>query len=324
MSPLDTLAALDAATFGTGLSPQNARAGWAAALAGARQVPLDRVLDGEPPRCVTIVASANVFTAPLEWAWGLSARGVRVILKSARGLAPVGEAIAAALPGVEHRVWRGGELEAEAAALAESNAAIVFGSAETIAAIRARSPAPVLGFGPRFGVAVLGQLGPAEAAGVALDHALYDGRGCMSPAGVFVSGGVDLAAVGDAMAAAQVALPVGEVSAVEAGGLRALELLARVEGGVVKGEGWLAVELPIGRFVPRGLPRAVVIHRGDVSDVSAALAPWRGELGTVAGDVTGLGRVERVCEVGAMQLPRGDRERHDGVDVWGVLWGGGR
>ena len=98
MSPLDALAALDAAAFGTGLSPQNARACWAAALEGAQQVPLDRELQGEPPRCVTIVASANVFTAPIEWAWALSARGVRVILKSARGLAPVGEAVAAALP----------------------------------------------------------------------------------------------------------------------------------------------------------------------------------------------------------------------------------
>ncbi len=42
----------------------------------------------------------------------------------------------------------------------------------------------------------------------------------------------------------------------------------------------------------------------------------REELGTVAGDVIGLGRVERVCAIGEMQLPRGDRERHDGVDVW--------
>ena len=318
MSPLDRLARLDAAQFGTGLSAENARAGWAAAVLCAAQVGLDRTIQGEPPRCITIVASANVFTAPLEWAWALSARGVMVILKSARHLSAVGEAIALAMPGVEHREWRGGDLTAEATAFAESDAAMVFGSAETIAVITARSRVPVLGFGPRFGIARLATLGAREAKGLALDHALYDGRGCMSPAGVFVEGAVDLEAMAGAMAEAQDAWPCGEVSPAEAVEMRALSLLARVEGRMLGGSDWLVVELPARHFRPRGLPRTVVVHPCDRSGVSMALAPWGAQLGTVAG--LGWPAALRECEVGEMQTPRGDRLTHDGVDVLAELW----
>lgn len=103
------------------------------------------MIQGEPPRCITLVASANVSTAPLEWAWALSVRGVKAVLKSA---------LAAVIPGVEHHEWRGSR--PEQAAFAESDA-------------------------------------------------LYDGRGCMSPAAVFVHGVPDLEAMATAMAHAQVA-----------------------------------------------------------------------------------------------------------------------
>lgn len=323
MSPLDHLSRLDAAQLGTGLSAENARAGWAAAVRCAREVEIERVIHGEPPRCITIVASANVFTAPLEWAWALSARGVRVILKSARHLSVVGEALAEMIPGVEHREWRGGDVAAEQAAFAESDAAIVFGSAETIAEITGRSRIPVLGFGPRFGIAQLATLGAREAEGVALDHVLYDGRGCMSPAAVFVHGGVDLDAMASAMAHAQVVWPRGEVSPAEAVEMRALSMLARVEGRMSGGADWLVVELPACHFRPRGLPRAVVIHRADRAEVVRTLAPWGAQLGTVAG--LACPTALRECAVGEMQTPRGDRLTHDGVDVLAELWAiGGR
>ncbi len=340
MNGLDRLAELDAAPLSPTLSPANTRACWAAAVDGARRVDLGRPLPGPLPACVTIVASANVFTAPMEWAWALGSRGVHVILKSARGLTAVGEALASALPNVEHRGWRGGDEAAEAEALAESNAAIVFGSAETIAAIRARSPVPVLGFGPRFGLGFLDREDHGLFRGVARDHALYDGRGCMSPAAVVVSPEVDVDDVAHgiaaAMEAAEAALPLGEITATEAAELRALALLGRVEGREHSGRGWLVVTLPLARLRPRALPRAVVLHSATLAAVAPAIAPWRAELGTLAvGDAAeddlrnrpdlaaALGLMglppARVCALGEMQRPPGDRALHDGIDVLAAL-----
>jgi hypothetical protein len=338
--PLDRLADVDAAALGTGLPPAHARAVWTSAIDGARAVRLDRPLPGTAPRVVTIVASANVFTAPVEWCWALSQRGVRVLLKSARGLAPVGEALAAALPGVEARAWVGGDLDAEAAALGESDAAMVFGGADTLRAIRARSPVPVLGFGPRFGITCIPALDAALAPRLARDHALYDGRGCMSPAAVFVDEEPDLEVLRSALAEADERYPPGPLVATEASERRALAALARVEGRALHEGSWLVVALPPARFRPRGLPRVVIVHRG--GDRAAAVAPWREELGTIAlagareADVgerpdvaDGLGLAglppARVCAVGEAQRPPGSRRLHDGVDVLAALWrvGGG-
>ena len=338
MTGLDALLRVDAATLDTGLSAENARAGWAAAIEGARRVDLVGELPGRAPSAVVIVASANVFTAPIEWAWALSQRGVRVILKSARGLAAVGEAIAEAMPGVEARDWRGGDLGAEAAALQEADCAMVFGSRETVAAIRARSPVPVLGFGPRFGVATVRRMNQTNAAKIALDHALYDGRGCMSPAAVFVEdregGGAPPVALFDALGAMDARLPVGRISAAEEVDRRALLLLGRAVGSGWAVGSWIVVELLAERFEPRGLPRVVVLHPGAPS--AATIRPWRAELGTIAvqrgaerdtrrepGLVEAFGLEDlppaRVCPVGTMQRPPGDRALHDGVDVLAAI-----
>ena len=335
---LTRLAAVDAAGLGTGLSPAGARAAWAAAIEGAASADASRPLPGRAPHTVAIIASANVFTAPLEWAWALSQRGVRVILKSARGLAPVGETLATYLPGVEHHPWRGGDVEAEAAALRACDAALVFGSAETIATVRARAPVPVLGFGPRFGVAHVPTFTPALARAVGLDHALYDARGCMSPTAVATD---DTSAAGQLVAAAMTelaeTLPRGEVSAAEAVQLRALTMLARATGQLWTGPDWIVVALPLAHARAYALPRAVVLHAATLGDLGAALGDFSGQLGTIAlpgapesdlrghpGLIAALGLhglpPARVCAVGEMQRPPGNRALHDGIDVLGALW----
>lgn len=335
MHPLDALARIDAATLGTALPPAHARAAWALAIEGARSVRTELELLGPAPRAVALVASANVFTAPIEWVWALSARGVRVVLKSARGLAAVGEALAAALPGVEARDWRGGDLDAEAAALAECDVAMVFGAAETIRQVRARSPVPVLGFGPRFGVALVEGVGADEAAGLARDHALYDGHGCMSPAAVFSAEAVELDRFAPALLEADERLPPGEFTPAEAAGRRAFAMLARIEGRVMEVGSWVVAVLPAAHVRPRGLPRVITVHEGVAP--AAAVAPWREELGTVAlpgapesdlraepalAEALGLQGLPpaRVCAVGEMQCPPGGRRLHDGVSVLPALW----
>ncbi len=339
MHPLDALAGIDAASLGTGLPAEHARAAWAFAIEGARSFSTDRIPPGRPPRAVTVVASANVFTAPIEWAWALSAAGVRVILKSARGLSSVGEALALAFPGVEARDWRGGDLEAEAAALADSDVALVFGHADTVRLVRSRSPIPVLGFGPRFGVALIDRLDDTVANGIALDHALYDGHGCMSPAAVISTNAFELSDLGAALLAADEAWPPGRFTPQEASDRRAVAALARIEGQVFEAGSWLVVALPAAHFRPRGLPRVVIVHQTVAP--GPMLARWVGELGTVAlagaaesdtgrsgdiGSLLGLGMhpPARVCEVGRMQRPPASRRLHDGVDVLQALWSAAR
>ncbi len=333
--PLDRLTAVDAATLGTGLPPEHARAAWATAISCARTTDTRRSLAGTTPSRVLIVASANVFTAPIEWAWALSARGVSVVIKSATGLRAVGEAIALALPGVEAQSWVGGEVDAEATAMVGAEAVLVFGSTETIESIRSRARIPVFGFGPRFGVALVDRLDAETATGLAMDHALYDGRGCMSPAGVFVQEPAELLPLLRALELADAQWPPGEPEASDSIERRTLTMLATAVGRAHRIRGWLVVELPAAHFRPRGLPRVVTIH--PASDIQRAIAPWRDELGTIAltgaseGDVGDdpalVDRLDlaalppaRVCAVGEMQRPPGSRRLHDGLDVLARLW----
>lgn len=315
---INALRALDPATWGTGLSPANARASWEAALSCIEPEALTRPLAGTPPRAVLIIASRNVFTAPLEWLLHLRARGVRVLLKPARGQQAACRAMAEVVGGVELREWRGGDKEAEAAALAEVDAVLVFGKAETVRAVRQRCPPGVifLGFGPRFGVSVV----DAPTRELVQDYALYDGRGCMSPAAVFARN-VDLDALAGWMAEAEAQLPRGEVDPVEAAAIRGRVLLARAVGQRRSGPGWAVLQMPIAQFSPEALPRVLVVHPFvDVEEVRAAVAPWRSLLGTVATNLPGLYLgAPRMCAPGRMQLPPMGRN-HDGVDVLGAMW----
>lgn len=315
---IETLRALDPTAWGTGLSPANARASWDAALSCFDPDALARPVTGTPPRAVLIVASRNVFTAPLEWLLHLRARGVRVLLKPARGQVAACRAMADAIGGVELREWHGGDVEAEARALAEVDAVIVFGKAETIGAIRRRCPPSVifLGFGPRFGVTVV----DTPTRELVQDFALYDGRGCMSPAAVFARH-IDLDAVAGWMAEAEAQLPRGDVDPAEAAAIRARTMLARAVGERRSGPGWSVLKLPIAQFSPEALPRVLVLHPFvDVEEVRAAVAPWRSLLGTVATNLPGLYLgAPRMCAPGRMQYPPMGRN-HDGVDVLGAMW----
>ncbi len=314
----ERLAALDAAAWGTGLSPANARDAWARALAALPDGPRGP-LAGRPPGSVLLIGAANVFTALLPWMWQLRARRVHTVVKPATSQLVGTMAMAEAIGGVDVRVWQGGTLEAEAEALRVADAVLAFGGAEAIAAIGARAPpaAIYLGFGPRFGVAVVDTLDDPTADALALDHRLYDGRGCMSPAAVYYRDG-DPARLAAAMARAAAAYPAGPPTADEAAELRARTLLARAVGRVHAPD---TIELPPHFFSPVALHRAVALHRwSTAADLAPALA--RPELGTLAVDprLSDLdGDAPRRCVPGAMQTPPADGT-HEGVDVLRRLW----
>lgn len=345
LSPLDPavdprpkLRALDPAAWGTGLSDAGARAAWSQAIDGLTEPFLAFRPAGPPPRRVLIVASANVFTAPLPWLAWLSVQGVPVRLKPARGQLVGAEAIAAVLPGVEVRSWRGGDVDAEAEAVSDVDAMLVYGRAETLAAVRARLPAgvPMLGFGPRFGLAV-GDVAPAA---IAEDLAMYDSRGCMSPAAVLLgrSAPPTLDDYAAAMAEAESRWPRGQLDPDEGPALRARISLARALGGGVRtGPGWAVVELPLDRLSPVALPRCLVLHRcpdravrtslirGLIAPVGDTLAPSLGTLATHDPTlVTELGLPAdthqlRLTVPGQMQRPVASAW-HDGYDVVRTLW----
>jgi hypothetical protein len=336
MQVLLRLRACDPSVWGTGLSSAGARAAWAAALDALSPDMLARKLPGALPRRVGIVCSGNVFTAPLEWTFALTLRGVEVVLKPATGQEGSVAAIAAALSGLPGRVhvraWRGGDETAEARGLTGCEAVIGFGGAEALSAIGGRlapwRPAPRwLPFGPKAGVAVIRRLETATADTLALDHALYDGRGCMSPSAIFLVDG-EISVLAEAMARAEAKMARGPLTPEEGAAIRARLALARVVGKVIQDDAWAVVELPVTQLQLAALPRVAVVHRvASLAQADMLVARHAEHIGTLATDAPEGrsardpgARAPRVCAPGTMQRPPLARF-HDGVDVLGMLAG---
>ncbi len=315
---LARLGALDPADWPTGLSAANVRACWDGALADLDAVALTSPVAGTPPRAVLIVCSSNVFTAALPWMLHLRVRGIRTLVKPASGQERAIEAQAEAIGGVEVHAWQGGDVRAEAEALAGVDGVLAFGGAPALSAIRSRLPEGVvwLPFGPRYGIGVVHTLSAATVD----DFALYDGHGCMSPAAVFARSHALHAAAGW-MEAAEARWPRGAIDSADAAAIRARLMLARAAGRKIVGDGWAVIELGAAHFSPVALPRLLVVHPfTDVTEVRAAVAPWRAQLGTLSTDIGGLYLgAPRMCAPGRMQRPACGRY-HDGIDVLGSLW----
>lgn len=284
------------------LSGPVARFALDAALDALDDVP--RHLDRRAPAHTAVVCASTVFTAPLEWAAVLLARGGAVTLKSPRGLERWFDAVADAtrLPLAA---------TTDRAVLRRADRVVAMGSDATLAALRAElAPGVLLGFGHRFSVAWWTD--PAQADALALDLALFDGRGCMSPVAVFSpipDAGVRLAAALDRVEAR---LPRGAVRPAEAARIRERVALARVLGAARIGSASAVLELPIDRFEPTGLPRVVPVHACDRAGFVSAIRHVAHELSTIGTDETvGLG--VRESPLGWMQRPPLDR-LHDGVD----------
>ena len=92
--------------------------------------------------------------------------------------------------GCAERYWRGGVDPAEDSALAEAGYVVVYGSTRTIEQVRRRVAAttPVVAYGHKIGVAVVGKVDSDAAAELADAVAAFDQRGCVSPQHVFVLG----------------------------------------------------------------------------------------------------------------------------------------
>ena len=238
----------------------------------------------------------------------------------------------------------GGDEESMAAFL-EADCIVATGADATVDAVaeRVRPPRRVLRHGHRLSVALLGPEAIrgealAEAArGIALDTALWDQLGCLSPVAVYAVGDTGRcrevgAALADALAALETTIPRGAVepraAALAAHERAGAELRAAAGSAVVVHAGakdaWTVV--CEGDATPRPMPlhRFLRVHPVATGDaLSAALTPLAPHLAGAAlagfadaepglrARLAGLGAT-RLCRPGALQCPPLDWPR-DGL-----------
>ncbi len=270
-------------------------------------------LPGAPFDRARFVAARTVFTAPLEWMAVLLGRGTEVELQVPSQASDTGRAWAlwgelARDHGLPLRVvTRGDGLAPPTAPLV-----VAMGGDETIESIRPHATGRFLGFGARYSAAACET--PEDARAIAMDLALHDGRGCMSPGMILAT---DLAAaewLAEALAEAEGRWPRGRVSDAEHAALRGRGALARVLGRVVEGDGWSVHQLPWSHRRVASLPRSpLVVQPPDLDEALRSLAadPHLSTLGTRRPVPSAGGG--RVVVPGTQQRPLVERS-HDGVD----------
>jgi hypothetical protein len=314
------------------LSPEGLRAAWEGALdalddvslAGARAWPGTRW----PTACV--VTTGTVPTAALEWIFLLLGRGSAVTWKHPSGAGALPGLIAAAAAPLPLAVTAARDV------VAKADVVIALGSDVSVAAIRAaaRPGATVYGHGHAWSCAWVTEknLPPDPKVPehfqdpwgrVAADAALFDGRGCLSPALVFSPLPVDTICerLGSALARAQARWPIGVVHPSEAAMIRSRRAMTRVVGARSHGEGWSVHGLTLEHIAPIALPRSIAVaYAPDAAAAAACASTWGSSLSTVGTDDPEAAPhffaagATRVCPIGRMQRPPLDRV-HDGVHI---------
>jgi hypothetical protein len=232
--------------------------------------------------------------------------------------------------------WPGGGRRCEEPAFAAADAVVALGDDGTVEDIRARVPGRFIGHGHRISLAlvtgeVLRDAAAARAAAqaLALDVALWDQLGCLSPQACYVEGCfAEAVRFADSVAAAlrSVArcLPAGEASAeerIERRRFRDDAEWRQIAGQRVAlftagdtGDGTVVVEAE-GVFGPTPLGRSLrILPLARVADLIGVLSPARRVLeaaGLAAqpsrrqecADILNRCGVHRVCELGEMQRP---------------------
>jgi Acyl-CoA reductase (LuxC) len=206
------------------LSPAGLDAGLEAVLGGVRHGPAAALLEraaalgkahsaGEagqptgPDRSapVLVVLASNLPALAVQPLLPALARRRPVLLKSPSSEPLFAPAFLAALARREPRLagavaaatWPGGDADLEAPLLAAAGAVVAYGGDEALADLARRAAGKrFLGYGPKMSLAAVelgsGATAPeALAAGLARDVALFDQRGCLSVAAVYVAGGLD-------------------------------------------------------------------------------------------------------------------------------------
>jgi hypothetical protein len=285
----------------------------------------------EGPALVAHVLASNVPALALPAiALGCLA-GAAVLVKSGRDdplSAPAfHRALSAADPELAATVvtayWPGGDPDREEAGLGRAPVVVVTGGDATLAALGERVRGRLVAHGPRVSVAAVGRTALADAAAVAealaVDVALHDQRGCLSPHAVYVETGGPLAPpafaerLATALGAVAQRLPPGPAGVAERAAARLLAAEAEWIPGAaaIAGDGGTVVYEDGPTFRPTCGLRTVRVHPLADADALPALLPAGavecvGLAGIPAAPLSqrlrALG-VSRICPVGRMQRP---------------------
>lgn len=223
-----------------------------------------------------VLLSANVFTAAHRAIALALAASARVFVRPSRRAPHLAELLARAAPDLFEVVPR---------LLPERGEPVfAYGSDSTLEALRSELPPGVLlaAHGPGYGLVALQASDPNEdwsavVRGLALDLALFDQRGCLSPRLVLFEGGLDaarpfVAALRAALAGQAAATPLGELDANELAELSRQRAAFAYAGEVTQaGNGFIALLRELRGF-PEVSARSVAIV---VCDDAAAEARRR-------------------------------------------------
>ena len=203
--------------------------------------------------------------------------------------------------------WPGGADAIEDTALEEADAIIVYGSGETVRAIRRRAPerARVIEHGPRFSIGLVaremmadGETAARVAEVAAVATAMFDQQGCVSPHMIWVEGDASAAdrfarLLADALGRLAVTLPRGSIDPGSAAAVREARTAAefRAIGGADvevftgpgAGTGWTVIREAAPEFRPSPLFRTISVQPlPRLEDAAACIVPWGASLQTVA------------------------------------------
>ena len=309
----------DPASWGTGLSEENARQALSMATQAVLRGPWPSQTREVAPRILLWCAS-NVFTAPLPWVTLFAGLGSRVVLKAPTACPEPVLALAKAFGDLPVEAHARGHSEAFSL-LSEVDAVMAFGPDSAMAELDSHLPPdmPRSFHGHRVSFSVVESRDQeALAARLALDCSLYDSRGCMSPAAVFCLGDAEALAVALAKALESMAatLPRGEILPSEGPEWRRRTGLARARWQCWEGPEWAVPLLPVEYTQPTPLPRMLPIH--PVADLESLHFLRSLPLSSCATnlDSTRLSSLgfHRICRPGELQDPPFS-PIHDGVDL---------
>jgi len=283
-----------------------------------------------------IVAAGNIPGVALPQMALALAAGSRCIVKTASAEPLVAALFAEALSEVSPDLgaalavlsWRGGDEACDRALASGVDSLVVYGSDAATAAWSAYGPRPIVAHGHRASVAIVRP--PADPAALesvagaaALDVALYDQLGCLSPQCLFTIGASVEArrALLDALAAALESegrrLPIGVIPEASLVAIRRLQdeyEWREIRGEAVslrKGSSWTIAE-DLGReFCPSPLYRTLVVrHLDSPRDLASALGAWLPRIESAGmgpwpdDEVTrALAGIPRLVPLGTMQSP---------------------
>ena len=159
---------------------------------------LEAVVDAElgdatppPPDLALHVLTGNVPGAGVFGMIAALLAGIPSLVKTARREPLLPALVAASLAAEDARLgaalavapWPGGDPGLDGAAIAAADLVLAYGRTETLAAVAAHAPRRLLRYGPRVSVALIAReaVDRQTAARAALQVALFDQQGCLSP-----------------------------------------------------------------------------------------------------------------------------------------------